>query len=55
MLAAYFHPSKTVLVEVNRYGEAHADFIVILGSIPLISYAIFNFVTGRLDEDSKEE
>lgn len=54
---AYFNPSKTVLVEINRYGEANVEFILIIIGIILsigASYLILNEMMGSMIKDADE-
>ena len=40
-LSAYFHPSKSVVVTVNQYGEANLELVLFVGGFVLNMYYLY--------------
>ena len=52
-LLAYFHPSKQVLVNINTYGEATSEFILLVVSIPAVIYFVIKYIKTLTKGDTK--
>ncbi len=39
-LSAYFNPERIIGLRINRYGEAHFEFLIFIVSIPAVFYYI---------------
>ena len=50
-LKAYFHPSKQILVNINAYGEATSEFILLIVSIPAVIYFVIKYIKNLLEGD----
>lgn len=43
-IAAYFTEGYTSCIDINKYGEATFEFIVLLVSIPLLLWMYYKFI-----------
>lgn len=52
---AYFSPTKQILVNINIYGEANIEFVILLLMIIIVPMSLF-FIFKRITEkDIKEK
>ncbi|MBW2981955.1 hypothetical protein KY343_03690 [Candidatus Woesearchaeota archaeon] len=40
-ITAYYHPTKSTIVQINKWGEAKLELIVLVTTIPLVLKTIF--------------
>ena len=45
-LSAYFHPSKSVVVTVNQFGEANLELVLFVGGFILNMYYLYKRNVG---------
>ncbi len=47
VITAYLNPAKTILISINKYGEAHIDILLLIITFP--------FVIAYINEVNKNE
>jgi len=47
-LKAYFHPLKMHNIKINVFGEANAEFILVIVSIPIVIYLLVDFLSNLI-------
>lgn len=54
-LTAYFNPSKQVLVDINKYGEANVEFIFLSFMIIIVPISLFLLYKYMVEKEKKLE
>lgn len=40
-LTAYYHPTKSTVLQINKWGESDVEFVVLMLTLPLVLSTIF--------------
>ena len=52
-MTAYYDPTKSTLMVIDKWGEADIEFVILLGTFPLVLSVIFLMYKILFDKDEK--